>query len=164
MTAGTPVLSLTDVGLRLDGRDVLRDVSMDVQPGEFVGIIGANGAGKTSLLRVVLGLLVPSWGTVRVLGRPPGHANRTIGYTPQRRQIDPDTPVRGRDLVALGLDGDRWGLPFRRREAQARIDEALEAVGATPYADAPLGGLSGGGQQRPLPAPALPGKPPPFFL
>jgi zinc/manganese transport system ATP-binding protein len=159
MTADTPVVSLTEVGLRLGGREVLRDVTMDVRPGEFVGIIGANGAGKTSLLRVVLGLLAPSWGTVRVLGRTPGHAHRAIGYAPQRRQIDPDTPVRGRDLVALGLDGDRWGVPLRRRKAQVRIDEALEAVGATPYADAPVGRLSGGEQQRLLLAQALLGTP-----
>jgi zinc/manganese transport system ATP-binding protein len=159
MTADTPVVSLTEVGLRLGGREVLRDVTMDVRPGEFVGIIGANGAGKTSLLRVVLGLLEPSWGTVRVLGRTPGHAHRAIGYAPQRRQIDPDTPVRGRDLVALGLDGDRWGVPLRRRKAQVRIDEALEAVGATPYADAPVGRLSGGEQQRLLLAQALLGTP-----
>src|SRR5919202_2592575 len=115
MITDTPVLRLNDVGLRLGGRDVLRDVSMDVQPGEFVGIIGANGAGKTSLLRVVLGLLMPACGTVRVLGHPPGRTNRAIGYTPQRRQIDPDTPVRGRDLVRHGLDGVRWGLPLRVR-------------------------------------------------
>ena len=159
MTADTPVLSLTEVGLRLGGREVLREVSMDVQPGEFVGIIGANGAGKTSLLRVVLGLLVPSCGTVRVLGRPPGRANRAIGYAPQRRHIDPDTPVRGRDLVALGLDGDRWGVPLRRHEAQERIEDALAAVGATPYADAPVGRLSGGEQQRLLLAQALLGNP-----
>jgi zinc/manganese transport system ATP-binding protein len=158
-TTDTPVLSLKDVGLRLGGRDVLRDVSMNVQPGEFVGIIGANGAGKTSLLRVILGLLTPSHGTVRILGQPPGRANRVIGYAPQRRQIDPDTPVRGRDLVALGLDGDRWGVPLRNHEAQRRIDDALDAVGARPYADAPVGRLSGGEQQRLLLAQVLLGQP-----
>jgi zinc/manganese transport system ATP-binding protein len=150
-----PVLSLDGISVRLGGRAVLRDVSVDVRPGEFIGVIGANGAGKTTLLRVILGLLRASSGRVEVLGRPVGRGNRAVGYVPQKAQIDPDTPLRGRDLVALGLDGERWGFPWPSRRRAARIDEALHAVDALRYADAPVGRLSGGEQQRLLIAQAL---------
>jgi zinc/manganese transport system ATP-binding protein len=143
------------VALRLAGRPVLREVSLEVRAGEFVGIIGANGAGKTTLLRLILGLLRPDSGTVRVLGRPLRRGNPAVGYVPQKHQLDPETPLRGRDLVALGIDGQRWGIPLPSRARRARIDEALHAVDALSYADAPVGRLSGGEQQRLLIAQAL---------
>lgn len=149
------VLRLDRVAISLGGRPVLRDVSADVRPGEFVGLIGSNGAGKTTLLRVILGLLRPDGGWVSMLGRPVGRGNRAIGYVPQKAHIDPDTPLRGRDLVGLGIDGERWGLPLPSRARRARIDEALRAVDALDYADAPAGRLSGGEQQRLLIAQAL---------
>src|SRR5579864_7715973 len=154
--SATPaVLGLDRVAIALGGRPVLRDVTADVHAGEFVGLIGSNGAGKTTLLRVVLGLLRPDGGRVTVLGQTVGRGNRAIGYVPQKAQIDPDTPLRGRDLVGLGLDGERWGLPLPSRARRARIDAALRAVDALDYADAPAGRLSGGEQQRLLIAQAL---------
>ena len=109
-----------------------------------------------------MGLLQPSAGSMRVLGRSPQRGNRAIGYVPQRRLLDPDLPVRGRDLVMLGLDGLHWGFALpgaRHRQHQARVTEALAAVEATPYADRPLGQLSGGEQQRLFLAQALVGRP-----
>lgn len=153
--SGPAVLTLDRVAIALGGRPVLRDVTAELRPGEFVGLIGSNGAGKTTLLRVILGLLRPDGGRVEVLGRAVGRGNRAVGYVPQKAQIDPDTPLRGRDLVALGLDGERWGLPLPSRARRARIDEALRAVDALSYADAPAGRLSGGEQQRLLIAQAL---------
>jgi zinc/manganese transport system ATP-binding protein len=150
-----PVLALQHVAIALGGKMVLRDVSADIGAGEFVGLIGANGAGKTTLLRVILGLLRPDSGRVAVLGRPVGRGNHAVGYVPQKAQLDPDTPLRGRDLVGLGLDGERWGLPLPRRGRRARIDAALRDVDALAYADAPVGRLSGGEQQRLLIAQAL---------
>jgi len=151
-----PVLTLDHVAVALGGRPVLRDVSAEIVPGEFVGLIGANGAGKTTLLRVILGLLRAD-GRVEVLGRPlrHGRGNRAIGYVPQKQSIDPDTPLRGRDLVALGIDGERWGIPLPRAARRARVDEALRSVGAIAYAGAPVGRLSGGEQQRLFIAQAL---------
>ncbi|HXT35508.1 MAG TPA: ABC transporter ATP-binding protein [Chloroflexota bacterium] len=149
------VLRLDRVTLQLGGREVLREVSLDLRAGEFVGLIGANGAGKTTLLRVILGLLRPGSGTVEVLGRPLRRGNRAVGYVPQKQQLDPDTPLRGRDLVGLGIDGHRWGVPFPSAKRRARIEEALRAVDAAHYADAPVGRLSGGEQQRLLIAQAL---------
>jgi zinc/manganese transport system ATP-binding protein len=150
-----PVLKLDQVALRLGGRPVLRDVSLELHAGEFVGLIGTNGAGKTTLLRVILGLLRPDTGSVQVLGRPLRHGNSAVGYVPQQHQLDPETPLRGRDLVALGIDGHRWGIPLPSAKRRARIDEALRAVDAAYYADAPVGKLSGGEQQRLLIAQAL---------
>jgi len=150
-----PVLRLEDVTVRRGGRAVLRAVSLDVRAGEFVGVIGPNGAGKTTLLHAILGLLRADAGHVDVLGRAVGRGNRAVGYVPQRARIDPDTPLRGRDLVALGIDGDRWGFPLPGRGRRARVDEALRAVDALDYADAPAGRLSGGEQQRLLIAQAL---------
>jgi zinc/manganese transport system ATP-binding protein len=151
----TLVLRLDQVALRLGGRPVLRDVSLDLRAGEFVGLIGANGAGKTTLLRVILGLLRPNSGSVEVLGRPLRRGNPAVGYVPQKQQLDPETPLRGRDLVALGIDGQRWGIPLPSRKRRMRVDEVLRAVDAIHYADAPVGKLSGGEQQRLLIAQAL---------
>jgi len=155
--SGPPVLTLGHVAVALGGRPVLRDVDAEIGPGEFVGLIGSNGAGKTTLLRLILGLVRADGGRIEVLGRPlrHGRGNRAIGYVPQKQSIDSDTPLRGRDLVALGIDGERWGIPLPRKDRRGRVDEALGAVGALAYADAPVGRLSGGEQQRLLIAQAL---------
>jgi zinc/manganese transport system ATP-binding protein len=145
------------------GRVVWSDVSVEIPRGEFVAVLGPNGVGKSTLLQVVLGLLPLKAGHVDVLGRPAGRANARIGYLPQRRAFDPATPVRGVDVVRLGLDGDRWGvpLPFAGRWTAAgrarneRVREVIDVVGAAGYADRPIGQCSGGEQQRLLIAQAL---------
>jgi zinc/manganese transport system ATP-binding protein len=160
---GVPVIELVDVEARRGGRTIWSDVELSVAPGEFVALLGPNGAGKTTLLRVLLGLLEPSAGTVRVLGQRPGAKNSRIGYLPQRRTFGASTRVRGVDVVRLGLDGRRWGLPLpalgrfgrRERAAAERVDETIELVGAGSYALRPIGELSGGEQQRLLIAQAL---------
>ena len=97
---------------------------------------------------------------MRVAGREPRRGSPHIGYVPQQKALDPDLPLRGRDLVGLGLDGHRPGIGFRgRRVRRARVDAALAAVGGTSYADAPVGRLSGGEQQRLRVAQALVGDP-----
>jgi zinc/manganese transport system ATP-binding protein len=123
-------------------------LDLDLRRGEFVAVLGPNGSGKTSLLRALLGIQPLSAGTLLVGGRPPRRGSELIGYIPQHRNIAPNTPLRGRDLVRLGIDGHRWGLPLGGRRTRRRVDEVLEAVGATAYADVPLGLLSGGEQQR----------------
>ncbi len=148
-----PVLAVEDVGVILSGRQILTDVSFCIDPGEFVGLIGSNGAGKTTLLRVILGLQRPSTGRVRV--GEGGARDRAIGYVPQKVALDPDLPMRARDLVELGLDGHRFGVPIRQRARHQRVDEMLDAVGAQSFADARVGRLSGGEQQRVLIAHAL---------
>ena len=143
--------------VRLAGRTVLDQVSFSVAAGEFTGLIGANGAGKTTLFRVILGLQAPAAGRVRLGGG--GRSGRDVGYVPQKFLLDPDMPLRGRDLVALGLDGQRLGLPLPSRSRRARVQEMLDAVDARGFADARVGTLSGGEQQRILIAHALISKP-----
>jgi zinc/manganese transport system ATP-binding protein len=156
---GIPVLDLERLAVRLGKRDVLRDVSLQLHAGEFLGIIGSNGAGKTTLLRLALGLLRPSAGRIDVFGHPPRRGDPGIGYVPQHLTIDPDVPMRARDFVRLGLDGNRWGMGLPDPAREIKIREALEAVGAQGYADAPVGRLSGGEQQRLFLAQALVGEP-----
>ncbi|MGH2514550.1 MAG: metal ABC transporter ATP-binding protein [Ktedonobacterales bacterium] len=157
-----PVVALENAAVRLGERVIWHDATLTVNAGEFVAVLGPNGAGKSTLLRLLLGLLGHSAGRVEVFGNPPRRGDAAIGYVPQRRTLDPDLAVRGRDLVALGVDGYRWGMPLRggARRARARaVAEALDSVGATSYADRPVGQLSGGEQQRLLLAQALAGSP-----
>jgi zinc/manganese transport system ATP-binding protein len=147
------VLAVDGVSVQLAGRQILDDVSFTVGPGELVGLIGSNGAGKTTLLRVILGLQQVTGGRVSISGRPKGRG--LVGYVPQKIQLDPDMPVRARDLVGLGLDGNRLGIPFPSRQRRLRVDEMLEAVDATRFANQRVGNLSGGEQQRVMIAHAL---------
>ncbi len=160
------ILDVQGVSVSLSGRRVLEDVSVRIDEGEFTALIGSNGAGKTTLLRVILGLLAPSSGRVLVGGRPLERRNPLIGYVPQRFGLDPEMPLRARDLVGLGVDGHRPGIPLGRfgRSGPAaarreRVEEALDAVGATGFADARVGRLSGGEQQRVMIAHALASRP-----
>jgi zinc/manganese transport system ATP-binding protein len=143
----------------LSGRLILDSVSFAVRAGEFTGLIGSNGSGKTTLLRVILGLERPSSGRVLVLGVPRAHRNKSIGYVPQKTVLDPDMPLRARDLVALGIDGDRFGMPLPSKKRRQAVEEMLVAVDADRFADARVGTLSGGEQQRVLIAHALIGRP-----
>jgi zinc/manganese transport system ATP-binding protein len=158
------VVVLSDAEARVGGRTVWSHVNITVPAGQFVAILGPNGVGKSTLLRAVLGLQPTSTGQIRVLGGAPGRHNRQIGYLPQRRAFDAATRVRGVDIVRLGLDGDRWGIPLpfagrlpagRAAGARARVAEVIELVGATGYAKRPIGQCSGGEQQRLLIAQAL---------
>jgi zinc/manganese transport system ATP-binding protein len=147
---------------RIGGTTIWRDVSLTVERGQFVAVLGPNGSGKSTLVRAVLGLQTLAAGSASVLGRPPGEANDRIGYLPQRRSFDESTRIRGGDVVRLGLDGARWGLPLpgaRSRAASRRVAEVIELVSATAYADKPIGELSGGEQQRLLIAQALARRP-----
>jgi zinc/manganese transport system ATP-binding protein len=143
-----PVVSVRDLALRFGERSLWDGLSFDLAEGEFLAVLGPNGTGKTSLLRILLGLLEPSAGSALVAGRPPRERRATIGYVPQQRVFDRDMPLRGRDLVRLGLDGHRWGAGRLSVNERARLDRALVEVGAAAYADAPIGRLSGGEQQR----------------
>ncbi|HTS97988.1 MAG TPA: metal ABC transporter ATP-binding protein [Streptosporangiaceae bacterium] len=153
------ILSVGGVSVRLSGRQILDEVSFTVGAGEFTGLIGPNGAGKTTLLRVILGLQRPTAGQVAVLGRPRSLRNQPAGYVPQKVLLDPDMPMRARDLVALGLDGNRYGLRLPSRQRGQAVREMLHAVDAERFADARVGNLSGGEQQRVLIAQALISRP-----
>jgi zinc/manganese transport system ATP-binding protein len=158
------LLRLDGISVRLSGREILTDVGFAIRPGEFTGLIGPNGAGKTTILRVILGLQQPTAGTVTFPGQPHGTNGRRphgslIGYVPQKLLIEPDMPLRVRDVVALGIDGNRLGIPFPSRARRELVAATLRAVGADGYADARVGELSGGEQQRVLIAHALISRP-----
>ena len=141
-------------------RLIWSNASFTVNTGEFVAVLGPNGSGKSTLLRLVLGLLPPAAGSLQVLGERPQRGNARVGYVPQRRNIDRDLPVRGRDFVHLGIDGNRWGVAVGNAAGtHERVDQAIRAVDALAYADRPIGRLSGGEQQRLLLAQALAGEP-----
>jgi zinc/manganese transport system ATP-binding protein len=160
-----PVVQLSATAVKVGGNTIWAGVDITVGHGEFVAILGPNGSGKSTLLKVLLGLQPVAAGAVRVLGDAPGRNNRQIGYLPQRRAFDADVRIRGVDIVALGLDGDRWGTPIpflsrllrpeayrARAELVARV---IDLVGASGYAQRPIGQCSGGEQQRLLIAQAL---------
>ena len=143
------------------GMRVLENVSLRVEPGEFLAIAGPNGGGKTTLLRLILGLEQPNAGTLRVFGGPPGKVNdrNRIGYLPQRAHLVGEAPVTVREVVSTGrlAPAGIWG-PLRRADRLA-VSRAIERVGLTGRADAALRTLSGGMQQRALIAKALAAEP-----
>jgi zinc/manganese transport system ATP-binding protein len=157
-TPAEPVVALRGAAVRVGGRTLWSGVDLTVGAGEFVAVLGPNGVGKSTLIKTLLGVQAAD-GEVRVLGRAPGRAGERVGYLPQRRSFDPSLRMRGIDVVGLGWDGNRWGvpLPWRpgRAAARRRIDEVIELVGATRYAHRPIGQCSGGEQQRLLIAQAL---------
>ena len=149
--AGPPaVLAVRGVGARLGGRQVLTDIDFSIGPGEFTGLIGANGAGKTTLFKVILGTTGVIGGSVLVDGAPRSRRNPLIGYVPQKFALDPDLPLRARDLVSLGIDGHRLGFSLPSAHRRTAVEQMLEAVGARELADVRVGELSGGEQQRVL--------------
>ncbi|MEE2521437.1 metal ABC transporter ATP-binding protein [Pseudarthrobacter sp. J75] len=143
-----PVVSLRGASLKFGKRALWEDLDLDIRPGEFFAVLGPNGSGKTSFLKVLLGLQELHAGQVSLGGAPVERGSSLIGYIPQQKSFAPDTPMRARDLVGLGVDGHRWGVRFKPRQAARRIDALLEEVGATEYCNVPVGQLSGGEQQR----------------
>jgi zinc/manganese transport system ATP-binding protein len=142
------VISLRGAALSYGERVVWQGLDLEVRPGEFLAVLGPNGSGKTSFVRALLGRQPLSAGTLTVLGRPPREAGRHLGYVPQQAELSAQAMLRARDLVRFGIDGHRFGPRPRHRDVRRRVDEILASVGASAYADVPLGLLSGGERQR----------------
>ena len=153
-----PIIQLKGAALSRGGTALWQGLTTTIMPGEFIAVLGPNGAGKSSLLQVLLGFLSLQGGTAHINGHAPRKGDSTIGYIPQQKSFDATLPVRGRDLVALGLSGAGFGFGGLGAN-DTRVDEALSAVGATSFANSPIGLLSGGQQQRLRIAQALVGKP-----
>src|ERR1700712_2029144 len=159
LLAGQPVLRLNGASLTFGDRMLWSGLNLSVKAGEFIAVIGANGSGKTSLLKVILGQQQLSSGTIEFLGSPITRGNRRIGYIPQQKLADDGTPLRARDLVGLGLVGHRFGIPWPSNRRKKQVDSLLDAVGATAYGDVSISHLSGGEQQRLRVGQALAGDP-----
>lgn len=154
-----PALTFEDISAARGGRLIWSEATFEVPAGGIVAVIGSNGAGKTTLLQIVLGLVPPASGHVRVFGQPAGALNRSIGYVPQNYASGSGEAIRARDAVMLGLVGHRWGFGWPSREDNRRVDEVLAAVDATAVAHKRLSQLSGGQRQRVALAEALVSKP-----
>jgi len=145
---GRPAIEFLNVSFAYDRRSILRNVNLTIERGDFVTIVGPNGGGKTTLLKLALGLLQPAGGTVRVLGTTPERARPSVGYLPQRSAADRDFPARVLDVVLMGrLRGERL-LGAYTGEDRAAALSALEEVGLADSAARPFSVLSGGQQQR----------------
>ena len=154
-----PIVVCEKLCVDRDGAPVLKGLTLSVHKGDFLAVLGPNGGGKTTLLKVMLGLIQPTSGTVTVFGGPPGATTGRIGYVPQSLQFDRTFPISVREVVLMGrLSKSRL---FRRygREDRAKADEAMEITGLTALASRRIGALSGGELQRVLIARALAGDP-----
>jgi len=141
-----PIVELSDVCVGVEGTTVLEDVSLEVSQDDYLAILGPNGGGKTTLLRVILGLVAPSSGEAEVFGRKPAEGRRHIGYLPQQARFDLSFPIRVRDVVLMGRY--RRVLRGYSEEDHAASVAALDRVGMLPLADRQIGQLSGGQIQR----------------
>jgi len=152
------VVSLRGVSFSYDGVPVLEDVSVEVRRGEMICIVGPNGGGKTTLLKLILGLVRPTKGEVRVFGMDPVQARQRVGYMPQRTQHDPQFPVTVMDVVLMGRIERRWGGPYSREDKTA-AKAALADLGLMGLSGRLFDALSGGQRQRVLIARALASNP-----
>ncbi len=153
------IVSLHDVSFAYDVQPVLQDVNLEVRAGEFMAVLGPNGGGKTTLLKLILGLLVPDKGVVRVFGQEPAQARGRMGYVPQHAVIQPDFPITVREVVLLGRRNGLHPGFFYGGKARCLANKALERVDMLHLADRRMDQLSGGQRQRALVARALAGEP-----
>ena len=154
-----PVIACDQLSVDLGGVRVLENVTLSVGEGDFLGLVGPNGGGKTTLLRVILGLENASAGSVRVFGGLPGSFPGLIGYVPQRLFFDREFPISVRDLVLMGRLSKKKLFQLYNTLDRTRVDEAIHAAGLERLIERRIGDLSGGELQRALIARALAGEP-----
>jgi zinc transport system ATP-binding protein len=162
VNSSDPVISLSNVSFSYGGSPVLEKVTFDVMERESISVVGPNGGGKTTLVKLILGLLTPDAGEIRVFGLPPRRARLKIGYMPQHVLYDPFFPVTVMDIVLMGRLGRRDFSGFfgwHNRDDRRAADEALQQVGMDEFRRRPFASLSGGQRQRALVARALCGRP-----
>lgn len=155
-------IEIKNLIVKLNGREVLKDINLSLDEGRFIGIVGPNGGGKTTLLRAILGLIRPASGEILIFGRPPEEVLRKgsiFGYLPQTLKIRPDFPVRVIDVVMMGRYGKIGMLRWPGEKDRRKAIECLSMMNVEELKDVPFGQLSGGQQQRASIARALAGEP-----
>lgn len=153
------LIEVQDVSFRYETDPILDGVSLRVDEGDFIGLIGPNGGGKTTLLKILLGLLTPQQGRVRVMGQPPREVAAQIGYVPQQIQFDKEFPISVLEVVLLGCLGRSPLIGGYRQRERETAEQALREVDLLPFRHRRFGTLSGGQRQRVLIARALAGEP-----
>ncbi|NLI73767.1 MAG: ABC transporter ATP-binding protein [Euryarchaeota archaeon] len=153
------VISLHNVTAGYDRRPFIEDINFEVREGDFYGIIGPNGGGKSTLLKVILGLIIPMSGEVRIMGLSPEEGRRYIGYLPQYTHYDRDYPISVWDVALMGRRSKRGISPWYTAEDRDATEEALESVNMLDLRERNIGKLSGGQRQRAYIARALASKP-----
>ncbi len=151
----THAIELRNVSFSFGGPLVLEDIDLNIEEGEFLGLVGPNASGKSTLLKVMLGLYRPTIGRVRVFGREPSDARRTIGYVPQFATFRRDFPISVVDMVLLGRLGATRALGGYRAADRQAAERAMEEAHVLDVRSRPIGTLSGGQLQRALVARAL---------
>lgn len=160
----TPAIEVEHVFYSYEGSEVLKDVSFTLESGEFLGIIGPNGGGKTTLLKLLLGILKPDRGWIRVLGQEPHDASHRVGYVPQNMAFSRSFPISVVDVALMGrLSRSRIGKKYKEEDRQ-KVESVLKRVGMWDHRDRLMSKLSGGQRQRVLIARALATDPEILFL
>jgi zinc transport system ATP-binding protein len=154
-----PVVSLEGVDFRYGSQTVLEDIDLQIEPNDFVGMIGPNGGGKTTLLKLMLGLLKPQAGLVKLFGLPPARGRRFAGYVPQGVHFDRDFPISVMDVALMGRLRHAPRLSRYRAEDREAAEQALEQMEVLDLRRRRIGDLSGGQIQRVMIARALAGRP-----
>ncbi len=152
-------LSVRSASLSFGDTSLWVGLDIEVAPGELIAVIGSNGSGKSSLLKAILGQQHLTSGHIKVNGHSVRRGSRDIGYIPQHRPAEGQVPIRGRDLLRLGLDGHKFGLALSNRKNNQRINEVVERMGALDFQNHPISSLSGGQLQRLRVGQAVIGKP-----
>lgn len=153
------IVTLKNISVEYDGNIALHDHNLTVYDGDFIGIIGPNGGGKTTLLKTILGLVRPSKGEVRVFGRSPDRVRNQIGYVPQMMEVERDFPISVRDTVLMGRLCHKGLFRGHNKKDYDAVDRAIEIVEMSDMKNRKTGALSGGERQRVMIARALASEP-----
>ena len=157
MTA--PAIQIDHVNFGYNGRTILDHVDLTIQRGDFMAMIGPNGGGKTTLIKLMLGLIKPDSGSIRILGRPAGQPTHRIGYVPQNTHINPQFPISALDVVLMGQLQPGGHRARHSRKDRVSAHEAMNKMGMGSYCHQRIGELSGGQRQRVFIARALVSEP-----